>query len=170
MIMEQIYCTIAIIVYAIFIIRFILSWFGSDFDFDDDLDVGDVVSFKGLTHFLMGSTGWLSLKSIITHNIQWWDYLIALGLGILFVIILFYIYKLMCKLENKPIISTGKNLIGKSATIYLLSGSALSFTYKYVITVSTEFGTFDVLAVSNYEYSVGDKVTIKDYSNSYYII
>ena len=87
--MEQIYCTIAIIVYAIFIIRFILSWFGSDFDFDDDLDVGDIVSFKGLTHFLMGSTGWLSLKSIITHNIQWWDYLIALGLGILFVIILF---------------------------------------------------------------------------------
>ena len=89
--MEQIYYAVAVVVYSIFIIRFVLSWIGADFDVDADadLDLSDVVSFKGLTHFLMGVSGWLSVKSLITHNVQWWDYLIAFAIGILFVIILF---------------------------------------------------------------------------------
>ena len=75
--MEQIYYIVAVIVYDIFIVRFILSWIGGDFDIDADLDLSDVVSFKGLTHFLMGFSGWLSVKSFTTHNIMWYDYLIA---------------------------------------------------------------------------------------------
>jgi hypothetical protein len=70
--MEQIYYGIAAVFYGIFIIRFILSWIGGDFelDFDGDFDVSDVVSFKGFTHFVMGASGWLSIKSWTTHNIE----------------------------------------------------------------------------------------------------
>ena len=34
---EQVYYAIALIVYSIFIIRFILSWIGADFDVDADV-------------------------------------------------------------------------------------------------------------------------------------
>ena len=37
--MEQIYYGIAVAVYAIFIIRFILSWIGGDFELDADTDL-----------------------------------------------------------------------------------------------------------------------------------
>ena len=61
--MEQFIYGITIVIYAVFIIRFILSWVGGDFDLDmdadGDVDLGDVVSFKGATHFLMGFFGWL---------------------------------------------------------------------------------------------------------------
>ena len=69
--MEQIYYGLAIVSYGIFIIRFILSWIGGDFeiDADADLDISDVASFKGLTHFIMGFSGWMSIKSLIS-NIQ----------------------------------------------------------------------------------------------------
>ena len=85
--MEQIIYIVALIVYGIFIIRFILSWIGGDFDLDGDFDlnVSDIVSFKGLTHFLMGASGWLSVKQYTTHFIGWYDYLIAFCIGIIFV-------------------------------------------------------------------------------------
>ena len=97
---EQIYYAVALTVYSIFIIRFILSWVGADFDIDADVDISDVVSFKGLTHFLMGFSGWLSVKSYTTHNVMWYDYLIALILGVIFVILLYFVYKLLISLET----------------------------------------------------------------------
>ena len=75
--MEQIYYGVAIVFYGIFIVRFILSWIGGDFEIDADLDISDVVSFKGVTHFMMGLSGWLSIKSFTTHNVQWYDFIIA---------------------------------------------------------------------------------------------
>ena len=118
--MEQVIYIVALVVYGLFIIRFILSWVGGDFDLDGDLDldVSDVVSFKGLTHFLMGASGWLSVKQYTTHSIMWYDYLIAFCVGILFIGMLFQLYKFMMKLESKPTILTGKDLVGTSAIIY----------------------------------------------------
>ena len=95
--MEQFYYGATVFIYSLFIVRFILSWVGGDFDLDmdadGDVDLGDVVSFKGATHFLMGFFGWLSVKSWTTHNVMWWDYLIAFALGVIFVIILYFVYK-----------------------------------------------------------------------------
>jgi membrane protein implicated in regulation of membrane protease activity len=171
--MEQIYYGVAVFVYSLFIVRFILSWIGGDFDVDmdvdTDLDLSDVVSFKGATHFLMGVSGWLSVKSLITHNVQWWDYLIAFAVGIAFVIILYFVYKLLTSLESKPQILNGRQLIGKDATIYLVVDSDNS-DKRYIITVENNVGTIEVSAESANSYSVGEKVTIKDYRNAYYII
>ena len=166
---EQIYYAIALIVYSIFIIRFILSWVGADFDVDADVDIGDVVSFKGLTHFLMGFSGWLSVKSYITHNVMWYDYLIALILGVIFVILLYFVYKLLISLETKPQILSGKQLIGKTGKIYVILEPEDSIK-KYIITVGNGLGTQEYPAKSNNSYKLGDEVVISDYVNAYYII
>ena len=169
--MEQIYYGIAIVVYGIFIIRFILSWIGGDFelDADADVDLGDVVSFKGATHFLMGFFGWLSTKLLMTHSLEWYDYLIGFILGIIFVIILFYIYKFMMKLESMPILLTGKDLIGRSAKVYLHCGKDGEL-YKYIIVVSTGVGTSELPARSYHYYNINDMTTITDYKDAYYSI
>ena len=169
--MEQIYYTIAVIVYGIFIIQFILSWVGADFDVDTDLDLSDVVSFKGLTHFLMGFSGWLSVKSFTTHNVMWYDYLIAFILGVIFVIILYYVYKFLMKLENKPQILSNEDLIGSIAKVYLVQSTIDADTlFKYIITVDNGIGTIEIPAKSRESYKIGDSVVIKDYVNAYYII
>ena len=166
---EQVYYAIALIVYSIFIIRFILSWVGADFDVEADLDVSDIVSFKGLTHFLMGFSGWLSVKSYITHNVMWYDYLIALILGIIFVILLYFVYKLLISLETKPQVLFGKQLIGKTGKIYIILEPEDSIK-KYIITVGNGLGTQEYPAKSNNSYKLGDEVVISDYVNAYYII
>ena len=169
--MEQIYYGVAAIVYGIFIIRFALSWIGGDFelDADADLDISDVVSFKGATHFLMGVSGWLSVKSLVTHNVMWYDYLIAFALGVIFVIILYYVYKFLMTLELKPISPTGKQLVGRASKIYLVIDKESEF-HKYIITVETTFGTKELPAKSTKKYQIGDKAMILDYNDAYYII
>lgn len=166
---EQIYYAVALTVYSIFIIRFILSWIGADFDIDADIDISDVVSFKGLTHFLMGFSGWLSVKSYTTHNVMWYDYLIALILGVIFVILLYFVYKLLISLETKPQILVGKQLIGKTGKIYVILEPEDSIK-KYIITIGNGLGTQEYPAKSNNSYKLGDEVVISDYVNAYYII
>ena len=166
---EQIYYAVALTVYSIFIIRFILSWVGADFDIDADVDISDVVSFKGLTQFLMGFSGWLSVKSYTTHNVMWYDYLIALILGVIFVILLYFVYKLLISLETKPQILFGKQLIGKTGKIYVILEPEDSIK-KYIITVGNGLGTQEYPAKSNNSYKLGDEVVISDYVNAYYII
>lgn len=170
--MEQFIYLITTILYGVFIIRFILSWVGADFDLDADadLDISDVVSFKGITHFLMGSFTWLSTKLYTTHNIEWYDYLIAFGLGIMFVMILFWVYKLMMSLESNPNIKIGRQLVGHAAVIYLYMGKKSENVYKYIIVTNNGVGSIEYPAQSDKSYSIGDPVTILDYKNSHYII
>ena len=169
--MEQYIYLVTATIYGVFIVRFILSWIGGDFelDADADIDLGDVVTFKGATHFLMGFFGWLSTKLLITHSLEWYDYLIGFILGIIFVIILFYVYKFMMKLESMPILLTGKDLIGHSAKIYLHCGKD-GETYKYIIVVSTGVGTSELPARSYHYYNINDMTTITDYKDAYYSI
>ena len=171
--MEQIIYGITIVIYGIFILRFILSWIGGDFelDADADIDLGDVVTFKGATHFLMGFFGWLSTKLLTTHSIQWYDYLIGFILGVIFVIILFYVYKFMMKLESKPTILSGKDLVGHQGTIYLRDYEDLDTGWKhYTITVNNGNGTVELSAISTKSFRTGDSVVITDFNNSYYLI
>ena len=171
--MEQIIYGITIVIYGIFILRFILSWIGGDFelDADADIDLGDVVSFKGATHFLMGFFGWLSTKLLTANSIQWYDYLIGFILGIIFVIILFYVYKFMMKLESKPTILFGRDLIGRQGTIYLNEYVDLDTgMYHYTITVNNGGGTVELSAISSKNFRIGDSITIIDFDNSYYLI
>lgn len=70
------------------ILQFIISWVAGeldvDFDGDADFDIGDVVSFKGLIHFLMGFGGWTSIKQLLGYEITWVDWLIGFFIGLPF--------------------------------------------------------------------------------------
>lgn len=168
---ENIIYGVTIVVYGIFIIRFILSWIGGDFEIDADLDISDVVSFKGVTHFLMGFSGWLSTKTYINNNIQWYDWLIAFIIGLIFVVILFYVYKFMLKLESKPEILSGKDLIGHSGKIYIYEYYDVdNGLYHYTITTNNGVGTIELPAVSTLELRTGDTIILYDYNGSYYLI
>ncbi len=158
-------------VYSIFILRIIISWLFGDFDIDADADVGDLVSFKGLTHFLMGSFGWMSLRLYHIHQLMWYDYLIAFILGIIVMILLYFTYKLTLKLETKPEPLTGKQLVGKKATISLIHlKQQTDGKYHYLVAVSNGIGCVEVDAVSDNKYNTGDVVTITDYNNNFYLI
>lgn len=71
--MSNVYYLSAAISYGIFLVQFILSWFGGDTDLDVDLDgdVSDIVSFKGLIHFIMGASG--CIKQSISHSVEWYE-------------------------------------------------------------------------------------------------
>lgn len=177
--------------YGLFVIRFVLSWVLGEFDADADVDadvdtdidadadadansessvsLSDLVSFKGATHFGMGFFGWLSSKQYLTHHIEWYDWLIAFILGLIFVIVLYFIYKLMLKLETKPKILSGKQLIGTKATIYLVLPEETDY-YKYVITVNNGVGTVEVTAKSKVKYSIGDVTKIINFENEVYLV
>lgn len=166
--MEEIYYGIAIVFYGVFIIRFILSWIVGDFEVDADanLDVSDIVSFKGFTHFVMGFSGWLSVKSLVS-TVHWYDYITAVLLGCIFVVALFYTYKLMLKLESKPEVLEGDDFVGKPAKIYLVCGNDDIYHY-YTITVANGNGTIELYARSVKKYKVGDSVNITSYKGNYY--
>jgi hypothetical protein len=117
----------------------------------------------------MGASGWLSVKQYTTHSIMWYDYLIAFCVGIVFIVMLFQLYKFMMKLESKPTILTGKDLVGRSAIIYNKTAYD-GVLYKYEITVNNGNGTIERPAVSDQCYQINDVVTIKEYDGAYYII
>lgn len=170
--MNDVYYLLATIAYSIFIAQFMLSWFGGDadldVDFDGDMDIGDLVSFKGAIHFLMGATGWLCIKDTVAHTIDWYDYLIALCLGILFMVILYYLYKSCLKLQHQVVPETGQALVGKTGIIYL------HFVDKALITLEINGGTEDILMYpesSSKHYEKGDQVRVTKFEGGkYYFI
>lgn len=168
--MENIYYGVAIVVYSLFVVRFILSWIAGDFelDADMDLDLSDIVTFKGALHFLMGLSGWLSVKSLVS-NVQWYDYLIGFIMGLIFIVILFFVYKIMYELESIPKILFGKDLIGKSATIYLKKHNDGEF-FHYIVTTNNGIGTTEVSGISKKEFKNGDIVILSDYKDGYYTL
>ena len=97
MVTAEIYYVIAGVVYTIFLIRIIALWTIGDFDFsfDTDFSLGDIISFKGLLHFLMGFAGYISLKYYRGDIPDFLDYIIASILGVIFIFILYFIYKLI---------------------------------------------------------------------------
>lgn len=124
------YYILGIISYGIFIIQFILSNLGIvdvdidiDCDGDVDFDVGDLVSFKGLIHFIMGFSGWLMLTgqvTIVTVSI-------AVLIGIIFVVALYYLYKLCMRFNYEPKPKIGKSLVGRKVVVYVpLTGNSCS--------------------------------------------
>jgi hypothetical protein len=167
-----VYYSLAIVAYGIFLIQFLMSFFGvADTDVDIDLDGdgigdlswGDIFSLKGFIHFLMGFAGWMSLRSL-TDNIEWFDYPIGILLGVAFIFILMLVGKLLLKLQHEP---TGEEDFNNCKGIITLIGEEEDY---YFVTLP-EFCGYEIKVYSKTKHSLGDEVMIiKSTDNIYYIV
>lgn len=168
------YNYLAVIVWGLFILKTLLSWLIADFDTDIDFDAdgepdvgfGDIISFKGLVHFLMGFSVWLVITQFTVGVIAYYDYAIAFIIGIVFVVLLYYLYKFMLKLNYQPTNKEGQNLVGTEGKVYLTGPNN-----SYVLTIPTINGTTQIDVYSNSSnFHIGDNVLIREYKNGKYFI
>lgn len=166
--MQDYYYICALVAYGIFIGQFILSLIGtSDIDIDvpdTSVDTGmsmsDIVSFKGILHFATGFFTWLWMRSRV--GIEWYDYLIAVLVGVLFVYLLYKAYKLCMKLEHAPKRETPSQLVGKPCEIYVKLSDT---SYSVSLIISGSLGYRDVTSKSGKVYKTGEKTSILSYEN-----
>jgi len=134
------------------VVKAVLSWIVGDVDVDVDVDgdvdtdLGSVFSFKGILHFLTGFSTYLTMCSrYITHgNMTFVDYSIAFLVGIGLMFLLYWVYKLMKKLDNVP--DQIDDFEGHIGTIYNNLGNG-----SYVVSVNTFNGTHFPTGVYNPE-------------------
>lgn len=168
------YYILGIISYGIFILQFCLSFIGGDTEMDTDIDVdldgeadfsfSDLISFKGLVHFLMGLSGWL----MVTQQVTPLNVVVACVIGFAFVLILYYAYKLALNLQSAPTRKEGLGLVGSAATIYL---TMENISEKHCICTICNGGvTEEINCVASSPVKVGDIRIILDYKNGIYHI
>ncbi len=157
------YYILGIISYGIFIIQFLLSNLGiGDVDLDIDLDgeadfgVSDLLSFKGLVHFAMGFSGWLMIIDEITIV----TLVTATIIGIAFIFILYFVYKLCMKFNSEPTNKVGEELIGVSVkvSIPVSDGKYIGYLPDYT----------EIICKTDREVNIGDTLTIKSFESGIY--
>lgn len=175
-------------VFTFFILRTIISFaFGDtdvDFDADGDIDydVSSMLSFKGALHFLLGFSTYLAAVArfgknfTYVYNLDTYDYdkvyhfttanyITAIGIGIIFMVILWFLYKLMMKLNHS---STDQvDIRGCYCSILTNLGSG-----AYKVLVKTSSGTLERV-IKSYSYNdsmqIGSEHKIIKMYNEYFI-
>lgn len=125
----------ALIASFAFVIQFLLSILGSDLDTDIDIDsasdlsmsLSDIISFKGITHFILGYS-WTTYFS--------GSHLVGVVIGSLFFIVLFYVYKLLLKLKQEMVYECPEDLNGREVEIVFRSGKN-----HYMVNISKKWKT-----------------------------
>jgi len=142
----------------------------ADADGFGDFDMSTLYSPKGIIHFLCGASWYLVLVQPIRENGNWlfYDWFIAIGVGLVVSILLALLYYGLSKLSCEKDIERGSALIGRSGRVYL---NNLNGNYDVNITVSGMSTIFPVTSESgNVDLKTGDTVTIKNYSDGIYFI
>ncbi|MBO4806484.1 MAG: NfeD family protein [Paludibacteraceae bacterium] len=109
----------------LFVLQVIISFFidlDADFDFDASMGVSDFFSFKGGLHFLLGF-GWMGVLNGVDSVGK---ILMAVAIGILFVVVLAYVYRKVYSLAEERTHQDLKELIGTECeltTFYNGSGT-----------------------------------------------
>lgn len=151
---NTIFLGIAIVASAIFLIQFVMSVFFGDLDTDLDLDadLSSAVSFKGFTHFCIGF-GWYMYLS---NNTAIFTFLIAILIGLVFVLALWFLYKKAYQLQkvNKP--EKTEALVGRECTIYAHDG----IRYIVQVAVNGALREVEVRSLAGKEYQTGDRTVV----------
>lgn len=165
--MMEWYYILGIVSYGIFIIQSLLAIIGGNTDIDLDLDgnvdidTSSLLSFKGLVHFCMGFSGWLCIRE--SDDIV--NLLIASLIGILFMITLYYIYKLSYSLKHEPKIKEGVDLAGSTVNIIYVYEDGHTCIGSLVGEVYRELKCYTSLPTR-----VGDLRVIGTYKNGIYYL
>ena len=165
------YFGLALFCTGVFLVQFILSMILGNLDLDFDVDgdgnmdisTSDILSFKGLIHFGIGFswTMWFGRE----QN-QLMMALIAIIVGIVFVVVLFGVYYITYKLKKDIKIESGEELVGRSVEVYLpLENKKVSVW----VTINGRKQLINVIG-GDKEYKTGDTSTIVKYENGVYFI
>ncbi len=166
----QVFWLIALVASGLFLVQFVMSIVVGDIDVDMDvdagggMDLGDMFSLKGLTHFGIGF-GW---SMVLAGEMTWVSLSVSIVIGIIFVWTLWKVYKFVSSLQKTDYSEKAEALIGREATIYTHHGDG-----RY--TISAEFNgakrEFTVKSQSgNTAYSPGEHVMIQKYEDGKYYI
>lgn len=164
-----------------FVIKFVLSLvFGDlDIDFDSDgeidTDLSSMLSLKGILHFLLGFSSTLyfiakfNMDNVYDYSGNYpfsvIDFISAIIIGLIFMVGLFYVYKLVLKLDHSNVNEIDIDGMKCSILINLGNGS-------YEVLVYTPSGTLkkQVYASDNKDnLPIGTEYTITKYGDKYYI-
>lgn len=151
---STIFLTVAIVATAIFLVQFIVSIFFGDIDTDVDMDtdLGSVISFKGLTHFCIGM-GWYMY---ISQGTDISSYVVGILIGLVFVLVLWFLYKKAWQLQNENRPEKPEALLGRECTIYTQNGDR----YVVQIAVNGALREMDVRSLEGRKYRTGDRAVI----------
>ena len=73
------------------LLQLIMSLIFGDFDIDHDFDLGDVISFKGGIHFVLG----FSLVLVVFGKTTFFTISLAIFVGLIFLIGLYWLYRFL---------------------------------------------------------------------------
>ena len=154
--------------WGFFLLKNIIVWtcgdIDSDVDFDGetDTDLSSIFSFKGILHFLLGFSSVLMGDALQNTNSMFIDYsfsattyIYAVLIGIVFVVLLYYLYRFMLKLNHYTTDNVNlDNMVGK---IYLIGEDGI-----YEVLIDTPNGTFKKTAYSeNKDHKIGDTIVVR---------
>jgi membrane protein implicated in regulation of membrane protease activity len=163
---------VAIFISVFFIGNAVLACVGPIGDVDaggietDGFDIGDFFSFKGFLHFMFGFSWCWAVWGL--NELKY--VLIAVGVGILCVILLAFIYRWLFKLESKENKREDlKNLIGRVGEIYTPLDID-SDIKKYIITIMYDGSVEQFTVNSGKLFNTGDKCVVTEVVDTYITI
>ena len=131
---------------------FIIGDIDVDFDADGDVDfdISSMLSFKGILHFLLGISTYLSLIAKLNtsnfgfdtcYNYQWYHYVIGIFIGMIFMFALFKLYQLMMKFNHYN--NKNPDFNNCNCSILINNGNGI-----YTVLAKTPLGTYKINAKS----------------------
>lgn len=154
---ENIIYIIAGVTFCIFVFKLLFALIGFDFEADLDFDFGDIISFKGIVHFLMGFSGYLSYVFHLDIYKGTQDVAIASCIGLLVMILLYFTYTLIYKLDSPHKVVKPIDIVGRKATINFIEDKEKGL---YLIDVVVDMNSMTFRAQSDKNYKVGDEVIV----------
>lgn len=145
----------------LFLLQFLASFFFGDVDLEGDLDAGDILSYKGIIHFLLGSSAVLSFYQSTSVPVC----IGAICLGIVCTFLLGWVYKIMYKTLPSEILYT-ENIENQQATVYYFNKE----THNGICSVILPEGITHVPFKSDSTYDTGDIITVSGNRTEVYII
>jgi hypothetical protein len=144
-------------------LQLILSLLLGDLEIDHDFDIGDVFSFKGLLHFILG----FSVTLTVVDKITFFTILSAIFVGLVFILGLYWVYKTLYTKLSKEIKYMDK-IDNQEAEVYYWDVS--TNTGQVFLTLEGRKLNIDIKSETPITLKAGEKVIVSGNRNCVHIV